>query len=174
MEKKNVFLAILLCSIFIILGVVFIVMGINAKNRNEELKIICTEEIQGIVDSFHESGYYGEDEDGDIVDERLYYPIFQYEVNNETYTKQSPTGKGEKRFRLGEEITIMYNPENPDDYYVPADTYAAKAGGTTMGFGIFMIAVIPFLLVISFIRNRKDYKRNVNKNKEASFNIDNN
>ena len=149
-QKKK----ILLFGIFVILGVIFLIMGINMEVKNNELKEVCTGEVQGIVSDFHVSGYYGTDEDG-IVDERLYYPIFEYEIDNKKYSKQSPTGKREERFELGESIVIMYNPDNPDEYYVPADVYAAKTGGLNIGFGIFMIAFIAVLVVVDFIKNKK-------------------
>ena len=46
----------------------------------------------------------------------------------------------------------MYNPANPDEYYVPADTYVAITGALNIGFGIFMIAFGGFALIIKLIK----------------------
>ena len=146
---------VLICVIFAALGVIFLLMGINMNAKNKELAENCTEEVQGVVSDFYVSGQYYRNSDDEMVDERLYHPIFEYEVNNEKYRQQSPTGKSKKRFAAGESITVMYNPANPDEYYVPADVYAAKTGNMVIGFGSFMIAFLGFLLIMAFIKNRK-------------------
>jgi|GEM_PF-1404471 len=144
---KNILGQILLCVVFVGLGVIFILMGNNMKAKNNELKEKCTGEVQGIVAKFDVSGYVSDDSD-----ERLYYPIFEYEVNDKTYSKRSPTGQRQKRFETGEKITIMYNPANPDEYYVPSDEYALKTAGYNIGFGIFIIAVFVVLVVVNVIK----------------------
>ena len=157
--NKNL-LAVLIFGVWVVLGVVFLLMGFNMNAEYNELKRICTEEMQAVVTDFYITGEVYWDSDEDIPtkrDNRVYYPIFEYTVNNETYRQQSPVGKGvnQVKVKVGEGIPIMYNPAKPDDYYVPAGTYATKNGTAVMGFGIFMIAFLGFALIMIFIKNRK-------------------
>ena len=127
MNKK--LLAVLIFGVWVVLGVIFIIMGINMKVEYSELKKACTEEMQAIVTDFRVTGEVYWDSDEDIPtkrDNRVYYPIFEYKVNNETYRQQSPSGEGVKRVDTGESITIMYNPANPDEYYVPTGAYRSE------------------------------------------------
>ena len=119
------------------------------------LKKVCTEEVQGIVTDFYVSGEVYWDPDEDIpkeIDKRIYHPIFEYEVNNEIYSQLSPVGEGTKRVAVGESITIIYNPANPDEYYVPTGAYATKTGTLTIGFGIFMIAFVGLMIIVKLIK----------------------
>ena len=164
-KKQNVKL-FLVCAVCIVLGVVFLIMGINMNNENKHLKRVCTGEVQGTVVDFYVDGDYYEEDDVDedgkktgqkvVVDTRRYYPVFEYEVTNKTYSKQSEYGYDRKRFAVDETVEIKYNPDNPDDYYVPADLLAAKTGGFNIGFGIFMIAFPVVMLKIKSVRDKKN------------------
>ena len=130
----------------------------NAKSR--ELKNTCTEEVQGIVSDFYVSGqvYWDPDEDTPKeIDGRLYHPIFEYIVSNETYRQQSPVGEGVKRVAVGESIAVMYNPANPDEYYVATGAYATKTGTLAIGFGIFMIVFVGSLTIVKLVKSRKKW-----------------
>jgi len=152
---NNRLVQILIIAVGVALGIGFLKGGLDMNAKSRELGKTCTEKVQGIVSGFYVSGQVYWDHDDDTpkeIDGRLYHPIFEYTVNNETYRQQSPTGKEEKRFAVDEIITIMYNPANPDEYYVPADTYAAKTGNLNIGFGIFMLALIGILLIVKLIK----------------------
>ena len=151
---KKSLLQKILCAIFVVLGVVFIAIGVNMNAKNSELKSNCTAETQGIVADFAVSGENREHEE-DGVDERLYHPIFEYEVDNQTYRQQSPIGKKQKRFDVGENVTVAYNPINPSEYYVPADTYGSGAGTINISLGIFMIVFVGFLVVIKRTKKKQ-------------------
>ena len=162
MNKNSLLALVLLCTIFAVIGGIFIKIGMNMNARNDELKKICTEEIQSIVTDFYVTGEVYWDPDEDIPtkrDNRVYYPIFEYTVNNETYRQQSPTGEGVKRADAGENITIMYNPANPDEYYVPTGAYATKNGTLTIGFGSFMIVFAAGALFAGGIQIAKFIKK---------------
>ena len=155
--NKNL-LAVLIFGVWVLLGVIFIKMGINGNVEYSKLKKVCTEEMQAVVTDFHITGEVYWDPDEDIPrkrDNRRYFPIFEYTVNNETYRQQSPVGKDVKQVDVGGSITIMYNPAKPDDYYVPTGAYATQNGTAVMSFGIFMIAFLGVMLIVAFIKNRK-------------------
>ena len=146
---KRSLLQILCCIVLSALGVVCLMAGNNARVEKNELIKSCTGEVQGKVVSYYVSGYYDENSD-----ERLYRPIFEYEADGLVYSQQSAVGKRQKRFAVGEGVTIMYDPSNPDKYYVPADTYAANTWMTYIGVGIFLIATTVFLLIWKFVKKQ--------------------
>ena len=148
--NKNIALVIM-CAFFIFLGVFCITGGMNDNEESSRLKKVCTEEAQAVVIDFHVTGNVYWDDDKEI-DKRVYYPLFEYSVNNETYRKQSSTGENVKRVAVGGSMAILYDPANPDDYYVPAGAYASKGGTSVIGFGIFLIVFAGVALVVKLIQ----------------------
>jgi len=122
----------------IAVSVIFTVMGINTLNRRSYLTKVCTEQAVGIVYDFKVSGAVIDDEDG-YQDYRTYMPLFEYEVNGVVYTLESDFGTKEKRFKIGQEITVYYNPENPEEGRVPED----KGGGS----GPYLLIGLACLLI---------------------------
>jgi len=152
-KKKGMFF--ICCAIFIILGVIFIIVAINEDNSNKHLIEVCTGETVGTITDYHLTNYYEEDNYGDKIERTRYYPIFEYEINGETYSKQYEMGEDSKRFKIGEKITVMYDPANLDEYYVLEDmnTEGYRAG---IYVGIVMIVLGVLFLVMNFVRNKKN------------------
>jgi hypothetical protein len=108
----------------ILFGAIVLLVGINMQKENRYIKQVCTAQTEGIVSGFHENKYT---RDGEKFTD--YYPVFKYEVNNRTYVQQSPFyNTDRKRFNQNQQITVRFNPDNPDEYYVPSD-WAANAYG---------------------------------------------
>ena len=148
--NKNIALVIM-CAFFIFLGVFCITGGMDGNEEYSRLKTVCTVEAQAVVIDFHVTGSVYWDDDKE-VDKRVFYPIFEYGANNETYRQQSSVGENIKRVALGESITILYDPANPNDYYVPAGAYASKGGTLVLGFGIFLVVFAVVALVVKLIQ----------------------
>ena len=60
---------------------------------------------------------------------KVYYPEFQYEVYDKTYTQKAPFSSMKKEYKVGQELTIHYDPKNPDIYYVGEELKISKRGG---------------------------------------------
>ena len=150
--RKTV-LQVILCAVFVILGVIFLAMGINMNIADAELKRVCTEQARGVVADYYSTVSHEGDEE---YEEWRHYPIFEYEVDGQVYRAQSPVGKGDKRFDVGARVAVHYNPANPEEFFVPADKYTAKTGGLNIGFGVFMIGFVGFLVVVQMVRRKKE------------------
>lgn len=59
------------------------------------------------------------------------YPIFEYTIGENKYVKKSKTSS--YRYHVGQDVTVHYNPQNPDESYING-TYTSLIGGI-----IFMI-----------------------------------
>jgi hypothetical protein len=105
-------------------GALFLVMGINQQRELKRLESVCTEQADCVI-----ARYVDESSD----DRPRYYPVYEYEAGGRTYAQQSEKYRGDDRPREGSKLALYYNPENPDDYYVPDE----KGGGNNMGLIIF-------------------------------------
>jgi len=123
--KKAKRILIIVSIPVIAVSVIFLIMGINALNYQSYLRRVCTEQTIGIVYNFRVTGAVIDNED-EYRDYRTYIPLFEYEVDGKTYTLESEVGTEKKRFRLGQEVLVNYNPDTPAESYVPEDKRGAS------------------------------------------------
>lgn len=129
-------------SIFLLVFGFFILLGILILFKHFYLKKICTELSIGQVVDIITS--HNTDSDGNT--HTTLYPVFEYTVDGETYTKKSSYGSNTCKFDLGESVDIYYNPKNPKQYFVPNDN-------TSLALGIIFIVVpLIFLFGIYIIK----------------------
>jgi len=133
----------------IAVSIIFIIMGINTLEERKYLREVCTEQTKGIVYDFIVTGAEGYDkEEKEHWDNRCYRPLFEYKVEGKTYTSESDFGTEKKRFELGQEVIVNYNPENHAESYVPEDE--GGGGAPYMLFGLAGFLLIVY--IIAFIR----------------------
>ena len=70
-----------------------------------------------------------------------YYPVFEYSAYGRSITKKSLFGTGKPRYNIGDELTVLFNPQEIEDYYIPDDKGGNKAGVIFLWFGLFMVAL---------------------------------
>jgi len=103
----NLVMSILLVC-FLIADMVLIAIRISLRLRcNRETKAIIVDKVELSVNDFEAP---------------LYFPEIRYTVNNEVYNKIAKVGYSNdlfsRKFILGQEIDILYNESDPDDYCI--------------------------------------------------------
>ena len=86
--------------------------------------------------------------DDDNIETRYYTPVVKYSVNGKEYEKQLSNSRttNSTEYKEGQEITIKYNPDNPDELSKKGDK------GGLIG-GIFFI-VVGIIVVITSVVGR--------------------
>ncbi len=118
---------------FLAIGVYTIISYLLRKRR-------CTEEVDGMVVEF---------EDSRKLNSSAKYTIFQYYVDGITYTQRSKIGSSNNKYRIDEEVTIYYNPTNPNEYIVKNDRSELWFG---VVYGLGPILIIGFFVIVSYIK----------------------
>ena len=80
--------------------------------RNRHLRMVCRSQAKGTVIKMHRT------RSGGSKPKTSYYPEFSYTINGNTYSERSPVGTPRPRFDEGEEITVFYNNDNPEEFYI--------------------------------------------------------
>ena len=104
----------LIIILFIIIGIALLLIAIRKR-------VLCTATTTGkVIDLSRETDTtYDRDYDREFSYPRRsvsIYPIFEYTVNNNKYVKKSSISSN--NYYVGQDITIIYNPSNPNLYYI--------------------------------------------------------
>ena len=60
---------------------------------------------------------------------KVYFPEFRYEVYDKTYNQKAPFSSMKKEYQVGQEITVHYDPKDPNVYYVGEELKISAKGG---------------------------------------------
>ncbi len=107
--------------VFFIIGAMFLVLGIYANVRAGHLDKVCTEEIEGTVKSI-----YSREEvrrtGKHTYREINYYITVQYQYDDTFYTLSPNDAVSRDRYRKGDRVTVMLNPDDPSEVCLKGKT----------------------------------------------------
>ena len=101
--------------------------------------MICTSMTTGVVTGNHRR------KSGGSRPSVSYTPEFSYTVKGILYNQCSAIGTSKPRFTEGQEITVFYAPDNPDDYYIAEDGLSNKIFYVCLVIGILLMTTIIHL-----------------------------
>ena len=122
--------------IFAIIGGVIVSKKIISKNR-------CTDEVKGVV---IENVLSSSNEDGSS-----YAPVFEYEYNGVKHRYKSNVYTSPPSYDVGESVTIMVDPDDPEDIYVIGyySTWVFGIVFLAVGLGVSVAGLIVLVINIS-------------------------
>lgn len=100
----------------LIIGIVFIIVGVSLYIRNDRLVKNCTEEVEATVVDMKQE--LSTDDNGLNY---MYYPIIEYVVDGNTIRATMDSGSSTPKYDLNEKITILYNPNKVKEFIVKGD-----------------------------------------------------
>ena len=144
-EKKvnNTIVFPILITAFLLLGMVFMGLGIGIKSVIDKKAAACTSRTEAVVAEINREVNLSAG--GDSY--RSWFPVFSYRVNGEEITVRSKIGSEKKKFEAGQKVELFYNPDNIREYYVPAEN-ASILPKVFIGVGGIFVAlgILSFLL----------------------------
>lgn len=133
-------------------GIVIISVGLFFHRRQKNLERSCTMQTEGkVVRIERKEETYIEKDDNDNEKERTrvsYHPVFSYEVGGRKIEETASAGSGRPEFTVGQQVTVMYDPQNPEKYYVKEDKTGSRFGIYFMIFGVvvFIMGIVAMVL----------------------------
>ena len=100
----------------IIVGIIFVGVGVFMFIKDRNLVKNCTEETSATVVDFEEE--FQTDDDGSTY---MYYPVIEYNVGEQTIKSKMDKGSSTPAYKLNEKITILYNPNKVNEFIVKGD-----------------------------------------------------
>lgn len=139
--------------VVIVIGLIFVVSGIVMIFGERDMEKRCSEETEGNVIGIVEDKKIPSGrpkEEGSYYDaQKVYYPVIEYKVGEETISKKYSVGDEKIKYKIGEKIIIKYNPNKTDEYLIKEDN-----GKIYVGIILIVIGVI-FVLIGFFNRKLK-------------------
>ena len=103
--------------IALLIGIIFIGVGVFMYFKNDELQKVCTEEATATVIDMKEEI----NTDTDSITDYLYYPILEFNDGNKDVQVKSPTGSSSPAYNINDKIEILYNPNNSKEFIIKGD-----------------------------------------------------
>lgn len=147
MDDKTLFIVIF-GSVFCGLGLVFSLVALGIKGSLKNKLKNCTSQTSGTIIDLkrHSSGSSGNHQTS-------YHPVIQFVTENgKTIVKESSFGGSKTRYQIGQNIKLFYNPDNPDEFYMPDDNIPKilTLVFSLVGIGMILLGVIISVLVYIF------------------------
>ena len=129
--------------LIIIFGIVALGIGIFIIVSGNNLAKVCTEETTGKV-----VGILREEEtDSDGYTSIVYSPQIEYTVDEKLVTVKGNGSSNASDIKVGEEIQIMYNPANVEQYMIKGDNSSMVGGIIWIVLGAIIILIGIFKLL---------------------------
>lgn len=112
----------------ILMGIVFVGIGIYLLVKGNDMAKRCTAETKGTVVEVIEEVEENNDSDGHSYS-YTYYPVIEFKAGEETVNKKYSTGYGNRnKYSVGDQIDILYDPNKPTDYLIKGDKTSNMLG----------------------------------------------
>ena len=129
---ENKFIVITFGLLFLIVGLYMLFSGNDKAKR-------CTVETTGEVVEEYKDLNTNSTSQLDY-DRYTYYPIIEYKAEDEKVRKKYSVGYDiDSRYRVGETVTILYNPNNVEEYIIEGDHSSGLMGILFTAIGGFIV-----------------------------------
>lgn len=147
--------------IFAVVGLLFIIMFFKKKKNctsvtnGTVVDIEVSRDFERNYDRERDINYieFGNHRHYDLDENRNYsghtyngtrpveFPIYEYTVNGQTYTKKATSSSGNGKYRIGDEVDIYYNPIKPDEFYESGNNAEIILGVFCLIMGVIFIII---------------------------------
>ena len=129
--------------LLILVGILFVAVGIYLFATGQGLAKRCTEETKGTVVEIKREE--STDADGDTS--YSYYPVIEYKAGEKTLTKKSNLGTSQSKYRINDKIDIKYNPNKVEEFIIKGDNSSNFMGIAFIVAGAFVTiaGIVKFL-----------------------------
>ena len=98
--------------VIFLLGIIFMFTGIILMRKHKNRQTNCTTPAQATVLENQKVFFPAETE------QYSWFPIIKYTINGKGYKTRHYHGTAKEKYKIGEVIDILYNPEKPEEYII--------------------------------------------------------
>lgn len=124
-----------LAGAFLLIGIVSLLFSASNYHRLSQRQSRCTIPVTAEVIDYNQHTHRNVNRNATIRRyETYFYPIFEFELNEESFLVEYQRGWDYKPFSIGDEVVVMCNPSSPTDLYIRGtDSYIPVIFGAVAG-----------------------------------------
>ena len=143
--------------VMIVAGIAIALLGRYVNKKQKVMEVSCTAQTAGKVVDIECRESVREEEDPVHPDDPMmrrkvteihYVPIYEFTINGTVKRKPSTVGSVHQTANIGQQVTVFYNPSDPEKYYVAEDKDGRNAGTVFVVVGAVIAAVGVILLFV--------------------------
>ena len=136
------------CGLFTIVGVIFLVPSAGALINEITLREDCTEITDGtVIQMILNPADLSDDDSSDT-----WTPVFRYEASGRIYEQRHSVSSSPPRCKVGEAVTIRYDPNDPNRYVVKGDYSPLILYGAITIMCLGFTTVLPVAIAVVVIK----------------------
>lgn len=140
----------LICGLFSLVGAIMLAtIALPSLIHEVQLHRDCTELTDGIVTQLVFNPADESDEDSSDT----WTPVFRYSVNGQAYEQKASVASSPPRYKVGQAVTVLYDPADPSRYIVKGDNAAFVLWSLLVMMCLGFTAVLPVALMIHKANN---------------------
>ncbi len=146
--KDSTLFIMIFSGIWGLVGVIFLCIGLMLLKNQKKKMINCTSKTYGkVIDLVRRSSNYGSSGHSSS-----WHPVFEYEIGELKYIKESNIGKSQSNYAVGQDVEVYYNPQDPHEFYIKGEGLQRTLGiiFTCVGIVCIFVAILVAVLVWHF------------------------
>lgn len=149
--------AFLVVLVFLFVGMVFLGMSVAFTINEIKKSERCSEETTAVVVEIKSKLSTTKDSDGHSHTTTVYSPVFMYTVNGEWITAGNDTYSNPCSFRVGQQVELNYNPNDPTEFFCKSDNtmFILRLVFGILGGVFVLVSVIMISVAVTSIRKAK-------------------
>lgn len=129
---------------WILFGAIFFTIGMVMLNNRKKKVANCTSKTYGkIMDIVRREK---RDSDGGYT--TSWHPIFEYNIGELKFIKESPYGRSKSKYAIGQEVEVYYNPGDYNECYIAGETLQKTLGTIFIIVGICVVIMSVFAAIL--------------------------
>jgi len=149
MDEKVKKVALWLGLICTALGLIIFIVWIAGVRENKQHLKICSEVVEGFVARYERAKQKHPFGDNEAYRYNVteFSAVYQYVVDDTTYESLSEFSSKKEYVKVNARVAIHYNPQNPQECFVPADPYNKSTGFIVFSSLLLTMGVASFVKV---------------------------
>ena len=127
-----------------LIGLIFTAVGVFMYFQNDSFSKNCTVEAEATVVDMKREFSTDIDTAGTSY---IYYPIIEYKINDTAVLATMRTGSSMPAYNFGDTITILYNPNNTQEFIIKGDVSSNIMSYVMIGLGVLITGYGIFVIV---------------------------
>lgn len=152
-HPENIWIFYLIIAGFAFMGFIFLCIGIGLHFANKRKYSACTQPVLATIIDIRKENI--ENSSFTEYEPKIasWFSVYEYAVNGITFKNKAFVGTAKPEAAVGETVSILVNPENPEEFFCPSEKRKKlQLIFTAVGAGLICLSLIFVFIAFCAIR----------------------